>query len=88
MTNLNITIPDSVNAFVERQVAQGGYPSASAYVSTLLEQAKKAAERENLETALDKGLDSGPAFIADGEFWKGLHDTLTARVNQRKGTSS
>jgi antitoxin ParD1/3/4 len=39
MTTLTISLPDSMNDFVEEQAALGGYPTPSDYIRSLLREA-------------------------------------------------
>src|SRR4051812_15184646 len=49
--SLTISVPESLKAFVESQVAEGGYPSAGDYIQALIQeaQARKAAHARRLE---------------------------------------
>jgi antitoxin ParD1/3/4 len=61
MATINISLPDPLRAFVEEQVAVGGYSTVSEYFRELVraDQKRKAAER--LESLLLEGLDPGQA---------------------------
>jgi len=41
MSSINISLPESMQAFVEEQVAQGGYGSVSQYLQELITQDQK-----------------------------------------------
>ncbi|MHB1101492.1 MAG: type II toxin-antitoxin system ParD family antitoxin [Devosia sp.] len=60
MATMNISLPDKMKEWVERQVATGRYANASDYVRDLVrrdeEHAKAIAE---LQREVDKGLASG-----------------------------
>ena len=46
MTTLNISLPDSMRAFIDEQITQGGYSTASEYIRDLiLERNPSAAPR-------------------------------------------
>ncbi len=49
MTSINISLPDSMRAYVDQQVANGGYSSASEYFRELVRQDQKQKENERLE---------------------------------------
>jgi len=67
MATMNISLPESLRAFVEKEVSRGGYSSASEYMRELVRKAK--AEKE-LEARLLEALDGedlgevGPDFTA------------------------
>ncbi|WP_337907134.1 hypothetical protein [Iningainema tapete] len=48
MTSINISLPKSMKAFVEQQVAKGGYNSTSEYLQELISQDQKRKEQERL----------------------------------------
>lgn len=82
MTTMNISLPDDLKEFVDRQI-QGGYSSASEYIRELLRNAQKQAARENLESALLAGLDSGPATPLTDKDWKTLRNIAEKRWAKR-----
>ncbi|MEH2067582.1 MAG: type II toxin-antitoxin system ParD family antitoxin [Nostoc sp.] len=59
MKSINISLPDTMRAYVEEQVAQGGYSSVSEYFRELVRQHQKQRARERLETMLLERLNSG-----------------------------
>ncbi len=77
---MNISLPASMRAFVEGQVAAGGYSTASEYVRELIRQAQKVAEKQRLETLLIEGLRSGKAVPVSDE----MFDELRARSRRSK----
>jgi Arc/MetJ-type ribon-helix-helix transcriptional regulator len=36
MTNINISVPESLKSFLDHQIAEGGYSSASEYLQQLI----------------------------------------------------
>ncbi len=46
MTNIQISLPESMKVFVEEQVAKGGYSSASEYLQELIFQDKQCKSQE------------------------------------------
>ena len=59
MTIFNISLPDSMQIFVEEQVNQKGYSTAIEYIHHLIRQEQEREEHKRLETMLLDGLDSG-----------------------------
>ncbi|MEH2413855.1 MULTISPECIES: ribbon-helix-helix domain-containing protein [unclassified Nostoc] len=49
MSRINISLPESMKAFVEEQVAQGGYGSISEYLQNLITQDQKRKMQEHIE---------------------------------------
>ncbi|PPJ62032.1 ribbon-helix-helix domain-containing protein [Cuspidothrix issatschenkoi] len=77
MTNINITLPESLQGFIDQQIAEGGYNSASEYLQQLIIQearrkSKGSLERlliseEEIETTLDKLADDFAACVGVNE---------------------
>jgi antitoxin ParD1/3/4 len=57
MGTINISLPDSLKAFVEQQVAQRGYGTSSEYVRELI---RKDQDRTTLRSLILEGAASAP----------------------------
>ena len=77
MGTMNISLPDSLKAFVEQQVAQRGYGTSSEYVRDLI---RKDQDRATLRSLILEGGASASAEPADDAYFDGLR----ARVRQRR----
>ena len=71
MTTMNISVPDEMKAFVEAQMAQEGYASASEYLRALIRDAQKRQARQQLEVKLLEGM-QGPATVMDRKDWDSI----------------
>lgn len=78
MTTLNISLPESMRAFIDEQIAQGGYSTASEYIRDLIRQAQKLAAKEKLDNMLLEGLASGKPVEVTDEWWQEKQE----RMNQ------
>lgn len=56
MQTMNVSLPDSMKDFVEHQIAQGRYGSASEYIRELIREDEKRRAQERLELLLLEGL--------------------------------
>ena len=86
MTTMNISLPDAMKAFVEEQVQQGGFSTASEYLRELIRDAQKQSAKERLEKLLLEGLDSGPGIEVTPEFWAEARRELERRIARRKAS--
>lgn len=77
MTTLNISLPDSMRAFIDEQIALGGYSTASEYIRDLIRQAQKQAARDKLDSLLLEGLQSGESIEVTDEWWQEKQERLT-----------
>ncbi|MEH2325749.1 MAG: type II toxin-antitoxin system ParD family antitoxin [Nostoc sp.] len=84
MTTLNISLPDAMRAFIDEQVAKGGYSTASEYIRDLVRQAQKKADKEKLEAMLLEGLDSGELIEVTDEWWEQKRAQMMQRFRQQK----
>jgi antitoxin ParD1/3/4 len=55
---MNVSLPDSLRRFVDKQVRSGAYSGASDYVRDLIRKDRDVAK---LRVLLEGGLDSGPS---------------------------
>ncbi len=76
---MNISLPESLKAFVDEQVVQRGFGTSSEYIRELI---RKDAERLQLRSLLLEGAVSAPAPVADASYFAALRE----RVAQRSGT--
>ena len=76
MATLNVSLPDALQEFVESQVAEGGYATASEYIYTLVREAQKQKARERVEALLLEGMNSGEPIEVNAEYWKEKHRRL------------
>jgi antitoxin ParD1/3/4 len=72
MTTVTISLPESLKAFVRRQLASKGYGNVSEYFRTLLREAQAKEEDARLKTLLLEGLTSGKDIPLTKEFWSAL----------------
>ncbi len=87
MTTVTISLPESLKAFVEQQLASKGYGNVSEYFRTLLREAQVKEEDAKLEALLVEGLTSGHDIPLTKEFWselKGAAAQLAQKHRARK----
>lgn len=75
-----------MRAYVEEQVAQGGYSSVSEYFRELVRQDQKQRAKEHLETMLLEGLSSGEPTEMTATDWEDIRQTIRERIDKRQGT--
>ena len=71
MTTMNISLPDEIKAFVEAQLAQNGFASASEYLRALIRDDQKRRARRDLEAKLLEGL-QGPSVVMTPDDWDSI----------------
>ena len=70
---MNISLPDTLKAFVETQVAERGYGTSSEYVRELI---RKEKDRAHLRALVLEGFATEPSALADDAFFTELRDQI------------
>ena len=83
MQSMNISLPDPLKQFVDGQIAQGRYSSASEYVRELIRADEKRKTEEQLEAKLLEGLNSTESELTPAD-WSVLRKDILARLEARK----
>jgi len=73
MTTMNISLPESLKAFVDEQVSGRGYGTSSEYVRELI---RRDQDRMRLRGLLLAGAESAPAALADAGYFDGLRERV------------
>jgi len=73
MSMMNISLPDTLQSFVDEQVSQRGFGTSSEYVRELI---RKDQDRLHLRGLLLAGAATAPAAPADGVYFEGLRDRV------------
>lgn len=80
MSTMNISLPESLKAFVDRQVAARGYGTSSEYVRELI---RRDQERLELKGLLLAGAASAPGAPADEAWFNRLRGRVPTRRTKR-----
>jgi antitoxin ParD1/3/4 len=78
MTTMNISLPEPLKEFVDRQVKQGGYSGASDYVRDLIRDHQKRIAGEHLRSLIAEGLASGAPVAVNKTYWASKRKKLGA----------
>ena len=76
MSTMNISLPESLKAFVDQQVASAGYGTSSEYVRDLI---RRDQERVRLRAMLLEGAQAQPVGEADEAYFEGLRSRIQKR---------
>ena len=88
MGTMNISLPDDMKDFIDRQVAERSYGTSSEYVRELI---RREQERLHLRNLILEGMASPRVGVADAAYIQGLRDRVAdarkaARKTARKRT--
>ncbi len=84
MATLNVSLPDSMRALIDRIVSEGGYSTASEYIRELVRNDQKRAVVARLEGLLLEGLESGEPVEISEAWWQKKKAELTERLQGAK----
>ena len=79
MTTLNISIPESMQDFVNQQITSGNYNNASEYILHLINIHQQQAIE--LETFLLEGVNSGPPIEVTESWWEEKRSMLVQKFS-------
>jgi antitoxin ParD1/3/4 len=77
MSTMNISLPDSLKAFVDEQVSQRGYGTSSEYVRELIRRDKDRLQLRNLLLA---GASSAPTAPAKDAYFDSLRERVRGGI--------
>lgn len=83
MQSMNISLPDPLKQYVDGQIAQGRYSSASEYVRELIRADEKRKAEEQLEAMLLEGLNSAESALTPAD-WSEIRKEALAKIAARK----
>jgi len=83
MTTMNISLPEPMRAYVDRQVKRGGYSTTSEYLRELIREDQRRKAREELEAQLLEGLESETSEMTD-EDWETIRRDARERIKSKK----
>ncbi len=78
-TSLNISLPKVLKNYVEVQLKERGYSTASEYVRELIREDQRRRAIEKLEIMALEGAASGTPIESTPEFWRKKHRDFARR---------
>lgn len=82
-SNVNISMPGSLKAFVDKRLKSAGFGNVSEYFRHLIREDQKRAADDELEALLLEGLNSGPGVEVTPEWWARHRAELDAKARRR-----
>jgi antitoxin ParD1/3/4 len=82
MTQLKISLPESLQQFIDQQVKQGGYSNTDEYIYHLILEEQKRNTQQQLEERLIAGLDSGNPIEITDDWWENKRLELAKKLPQ------
>ena len=79
---LHISLPESLNRFVQEQAEQEQYSNPSDYIQTLIRDEQKRQEEQRLAAMLLEGLDTGQGVTMGTPDWEAFWQKVQVRVDE------
>lgn len=79
MTQLHISLTEEAAAIIQREVKARGLAGPSEFIQALVLQ-QDSTSKAAIDALILEGLDSGPAFPADDNWWERKRAELQARL--------
>lgn len=73
---MNVSLPERLKKFVDRQVRQHGYAGVSDYIRDLIRDNQKRAAADQFRALIAEGLNSGPAQPVTQGYWRAKRKKL------------
>lgn len=80
MTTLNISLPESMQDYINQQMSLLGYSTASEYITDLIRQDQKRKATQRLENLLLEGLESGKATEMTKQDWGDIRQMVAQKI--------
>jgi antitoxin ParD1/3/4 len=81
MTNLTVSLPEALTAYLQEQIAAGHYNTPDDYIQALIQQDK--ARKEHLEPLILEGLESGDATPMTSADWDDIRAAVQGNQSDR-----
>ncbi len=78
MTTMNISLPETLKAYVDQQIGTRGFGTSSEYVRELI---RKDQDRQNLRALLLEGAQSALYGPVDAPYFAELRASITQKSN-------
>jgi antitoxin ParD1/3/4 len=84
MPRVTISLPEHLQAFVEKEVAARGYATVGEYLALLVQKAHLERHRERVESVLLEGQNSGRATPLSRQDWQAIGRAGQERLAKEK----
>lgn len=84
MKSMNISLPESMRTYVEEQIKNGDYGTASEYIRDLIRRDRANKEQNKLESLLLEGLNSGEATLMTENDWADIKTAVRNKIQNKQ----
>lgn len=80
---MNISLPESMRTYVEEQIKNGDYGTASEYIRDLIRRDRTSKEQNKLKSLLLEGLNSGEATVMTESDWADIQAAVRNKIENK-----
>ena len=84
MSTIQITLPETLQRFVQHRVAELGFDQPEQYIEQLLEEERCRKRDEYYMEQCHAGLESGPPIRVTPGYWDDLADKIERKIEEPK----
>jgi len=81
---MNVSLPEDLKNWVDDQVREGGYGTASEYLRDMLRRARQREARRRIDDQLIEAVRSGATKLMDNADWASIRRAARAAVKPAK----
>ena len=83
MKSINISLPESMRTYIEEQIKNGDYGTASEYIRDLIRRDRASREQNKLKSLLFEGLNSGEATLMTENDWADIRTAVRNKIENK-----
>jgi antitoxin ParD1/3/4 len=80
MTHLTITLPETVKAYIDQQIASEHYSTADEFLTALIEQEQMRQAKQKVNAMLRSPLQTDKTIEVTDEWWEQQRQQLTEQL--------
>ena len=82
--SMNISLPADLKQWVDEEVREGGYSTASEYLRDILRRARERKARRQVDELLVKAVESGASVVMDDADWAAIRRSARKAARTQK----
>ena len=87
MATLNLSLPQSLQDYIDERIMERGSGAAQDYVVDLIREDQVRHAQQHLETLIDEAIDSGEPFEVTEEYWENKRRQLVERHSIKQSSN-
>ena len=85
---MNVSLPDDLKKWVDEQVEEGGYGTASEYLRDILRRARERQLRHRIDGMIIEAVESGATTVMNDRDWDSIRNAARAQATGKTKSKS